>query len=167
VVRVGGGGRRIVARGSFYSADWSPDGRRIGYARVCYRTCGVLVTNADGSRLRSVPLPLDSDIDWVRWTDSSTIVAGGSFRGRAGHWRVGLLKIDVDRATARPLARGVIFDLPDAPVVTADGGSIGVLAISGRRRGTPALVDVISGRVKWGQARAPFGWSGDGAITFG
>jgi hypothetical protein len=166
VVRVDGGGRRVVARGRIVAADWSPDGRRIAYAMSCFKTCGVLVTNADGSRTRDVPLPLDSIITWVRWIAPSTIVAGGSFRGRVGHWRVGLLRINLDRATARPLARGVVFDFPEAPVVTADG-SLGVLAITGRRRGSPALIDVGSGKVKWGEARAPFGWRGDGALAFG
>ena len=160
-VRADGGARRVIARGSFNSADWSPDGLRVAYAGDCGRlpggdpACGVLVSDADGSRLRRLRLP-PGNVDWVRWTDASTIVAGGT--GRRG----GLLKIDVDAGTVRVLAPGVIGDWAQAPTVTADG-SIAVVQLSGPRDGRPALVDVDSGAVKWG--RKPIGWTTETGAT--
>lgn len=168
VVGIDGGARRVLAHGSFNSADWSPDGLRVAYAGDCERGpggdpwCQVLISNADGSRLRRLSLPSGWLIDWVRWTDASTIVAGGSHQVNGDG--PGLLKIDVDRGTTRPLAPGVIHIWPQAPTVTADG-SIAIVQSFGPRVGRPALVDADTGAVTWGAV--PRGWPGAGAIAVG
>ncbi len=164
-VRVSGGARRVIARGSFNSADWSPDGLRVAYAGECESGpggdpwCHVLVSNADGSRLRRLPNPSGWLVSWVRWTDVATIVAGVYRVDR----RVGLVKFNVDRGTGPvPLAPGVIHGWPTGPFVTADG-SIAVVDAFHPRAARPALINVGSGAVKWG--KVPTGWSGASAIA--
>jgi dipeptidyl aminopeptidase/acylaminoacyl peptidase len=157
LVRVGGSAHRVIARGSFNSADWSPDGQRIAYAGQCARlpggdpSCEVFVSDSDGSHLRRLLVPTWS-ADWVRWTDESTIVAGGF--GKVNGTRVGLVAIDLTQGRVRGLAPGV-GESPQYPQVTPDG-AIAVFTLFARRRNGPALVSVSSGAVTWG--RSPIGW---------
>ena len=163
VVSLATGSRRVIARGSFNSADWSPDGRRIAYAGACDSGpgddpwCEVFLSNADGSGFRKLRLPPKAGVvDWVRWTDASTVVSGGTGPDE----RVGLTRFEVDKNTAAALAPGQIYIWPTAPAVTADG-IIGVIQRFGPRTGRPALVNTRTGEVQWGQV--PKGWAGDAA----
>ena len=168
VVGVKGGARRVIARGFFNSADWSPDGLRVAYAGDCDSGpggdpfCRVLVSGADGSRLRRLRLPPGWVVDWVRWIDASAVIAGGSGQGIGGPGKgSGLLKFDVDAGTVNVLAPGVVGVWPGVLAVSADE-AIAVVQRFGRRAGRPALVQVDTGAVRWG--RTPPGWGETSAL---
>jgi WD40 repeat protein len=160
VVDINNGTRRVILRGSFNSADWSPDGQQIGSAGNCQAGPGddpfcraVFLSNADGSRVRRLPLPSTWVADWVRWIDPSTIVAGGY--GKVDGREVGLVRIDTATGEVRGFAPTVGV-WPQSPAVTRDR-AIGVFTLFGARGRRPALVDVDTGAVTWG--RTPKGWN--------
>ena len=80
-------GVHVIDLGFFdrVGADWSPDGSQVAFAAFLHRHLGLFVVNADGTGLREITPPADSERDGTARnplaSDGST-VRGPSVRGR-------------------------------------------------------------------------------------
>ena len=142
-IEADGTGRRLLARGSFSDAVWSPDGNLVAYTNRCTAihtypeeqwSCSVSLMRPDGAGKRLLVQP---DVaGWVEWISGGREVLWFSW-GNLGIRPMGLYATDVSTGQTRSVLAG------DAgayePVgVSGDGQTIAV------RTGSPTTVLVVT-----------------------
>jgi TolB protein len=163
-VNADGSGQRDVTREWGFRAlpNWSPDGRRIAFERVC---CGqkadIYVMNADGSGLRR--LTRNRESMWPIWSPNSrqlafTRVRVSSRPGRKPRyvWRPEVWVMNADGSGQRGLARGMPSAWsPDGariaftkPAFTAPHGP-GMYVVNADGTGQRRLNTVNFGSARW------------------
>jgi dipeptidyl aminopeptidase/acylaminoacyl peptidase len=132
-IRADGSGRRRLAAGDIYSAEWSPDGRHVAFVACRRGFCRLELVGADGTGRRAAGMETSAwGVDWTWISRAELLVTDNTEDENFVQWRE-VRVLDVDTGAVRPLAAWRQGHCDESPLL-------------GYRRGWAALACLVYGR---------------------